>query len=153
MLEGRRITVVNELPGPDSKTGQGLLRGTLYVAAGGTAGTLSRYLLHGQIGSVAGLPAGIFVINISGAFLLGVLIGALARSGPDRGHQRDLRLLLGTGLLGGYTTYSLLATDAAQLLLDQRVAAGVGYGLGTVVAGGLASWVGIGVARVVRRSR
>lgn len=144
---------MNELPGPDSGAGQSLLRGALYVAAGGTAGTLSRYLLHGQIGSVAGLPAGIFVINISGAFLLGVLIEALLRSGPDRDHRRDLRLLLGTGLLGGYTTYSLLATDIAQLLLDQRVAAGIGYGLGTIVAGGLASWAGIGVARAIRRRR
>src|SRR5699024_11239433 len=57
------------------------------------------------------LPVGTFLANISGAFLLGLLVESLSRRGADHGRRRDLRLLLGTGLLGGYTTYSALAND------------------------------------------
>lgn len=123
------------------------LRGIGLVTLGGTAGTLARYLLDTLIGDVAELPLGIFIVNISGAFLLGVLIETLALRGPDSGRRHDLRLLLGTGLLGGYTTYSLLATDIARLLMDQRVWEAAGYGLATVVVGAAASWAGIVAAR------
>lgn len=124
------------------------LRAVGLVAAGGAVGTLGRHVLDALVGDVAGLPLGILVVNLTGAFLLGVLIEALALRGPDRGRRRDLRLLLGTGVLGGYTTYSLLAADVAGLVLDQRVLAALGYGGVTVVVGGLASWAGVLAARV-----
>lgn len=125
-------------------------RGVALVVVGGAAGTLARYGLDMLIGSAAGLPLGIFVINVTGAFLLGVLIEMLALSGPDRGRRRDLRLLLGTGLLGGYTTYSLLATDIASLAFGRHIVEAIGYGLATVLVGTLASWAGILVARARR---
>lgn len=130
----------------DPDTGPGL-RGLGLVALGGTAGTLARDVLETLITDAAGLPLDIFVINITGAFLLGALIEALALGRPDHGQQRDLRLLLGTGVLGGYTTYSLLATDVAALLIENRIWEGIGYGLVTVITGGLASWTGILTAR------
>lgn len=132
----------------DTDSGPGL-RGVGQVTLGGTAGTLARYLLDAFVGDAAGLPFGIFVVNITGAFLLGVLIETLVLGGPDRGRRRDLRLLLGAGFLGGYTTYSLLATDTAQLLIDARVWAAIGYGLATIIAGGLASWIGILAAKTL----
>lgn len=125
---------------PDKGPG---LRGIGLVALGGMAGTLGRYIVDGLIGTITGLPLGIFIINVTGAFALGVLIESLALGGPDRGRRRDLRLLLGTGLLGGYTTYSLLATDIADLLIDHQIAGAIAYGLATIIVGGLASWSGI----------
>lgn len=142
---------VNEPLDTDADTGPGL-RGIGLVALGGTVGTLARYLLDALIEDTAGLPLGIFIINITGAFLLGVLIESLALGGPDRGRRRDLRLLLGTGLLGGYTTYSLLASDIAALLIGHHIAEALGYGLATVLLGSLASWTGILTART-RRAR
>lgn len=130
-------------------TGRGL-RGIGLVALGGAVGTLGRYIVDELIGTAAGLPLGIFIINVTGAFALGVLIESLALGGPDRGRRRDLRLLLGAGLLGGYTTYSLLATDIADLLIDHHIAEAIGYGLATIVVGGLATWSGILAVRARR---
>lgn len=103
---------------PDSGPRRLLLRPLVLVALGGAAGTTARYLLGETISDVAGMPFGIFAINLTGAFLLGWLIEALARYGPDTGRRRDLRLLLGTGVIGGFTTYSALAADTAVLLRD-----------------------------------
>lgn len=124
------------------------LRDIGIVALGGTVGALARYGLDALIGNAAGLPVGIFIIT--GAFALGILIESLALRGPDRGRRRDLRLLLGTGLLGGYTTYSLLATDLAELLINHHLMEAIGYGLATIIVGGLASWAGIFAARTHR---
>lgn len=122
--------------------------GVVLVAVGGSVGTLCRYLLDQLIGDVSGLPVGPFLINTSGAFLLGLLVASLARRGPDHGRRRDLRLLLGTGLLGGYTTYSALANDTATMLLsDHAVTEAVGYALATVVVGVLGCWAGVLTAR------
>lgn len=92
-----------------------------------------------------GFPWTIFVINLSGAFLLGFLLEALSRRGADRGVRRVSRLLLGTGVLGGFTTYSTLATDTALLLGDQ-IGLGLLNAVGTVLAGAAMSWLGIALA-------
>lgn len=129
-------------------------RGVALVAVGGSVGTMCRHLLDLSIVDLAGLPGGTFAINVSGAFLLGALIEFLALSGPDHGRRRDLRLLLGTGLLGGYTTYSALATDtAAMLVSDHAVMEAIGYALATVIVGGLACWAGVLAARAPRGRR
>ncbi|NQX28469.1 CrcB family protein [Microbacteriaceae bacterium VKM Ac-2854] len=91
-------------------------------------------------------PAVIFGINVVGAFLLGVLLEALLRRGADGGRRRVLRLLLGTGVLGGFTTYSALATDTALLLGDGQLGPAILYGGLTIVVGAAASWAGIAVA-------
>ncbi|WP_236863823.1 fluoride efflux transporter CrcB [Brevibacterium daeguense] len=121
------------------------------VALGGTIGTVLRHAVGGLIPTVAGLPLNTFLINVSGAFLLGLLASALALRGPDRGPRRELRLLLGTGVLGGYTTYSLLALETASLMLESRILEALGYGLVTVVLGVLASWAGMLTGRSGRR--
>lgn len=65
--------------------------------------------------------------------------------------RRRIRILVGTGFMGGFTTFSALATDTAGLLGEGRIGAGLAYGLATVIIGGLATWAGIVVAR--RRTR
>ena len=94
-------------------------------------------------------PVAIFTINMLGAFLLGFLLEALVRRGSDDGTRRVLRLLIGTGFLGGFTTYSALAVDASLLITSGHWVSGLGYALGTVVVGAVLSALGIviGAAR------
>ncbi len=123
------------------------------VAGGGTLGTAIRELVSLIVPSIGGLPVAVFAINLLGAFALGILLEALARRGPDEGRRRTLRLLLGTGVLGGFTTYSALATDTAVLLVDGRTAAALSYSLASVILGALSTWAGIAVAASARRRR
>ena len=118
----------------------------MLVFVGGTLGTAAREALSLAFPPIDGIPYAIFGINITGALLLGVLLESLVRRGPDRGGRQRLRLLLGTGLLGGFTTYSALATDTAHLIGSGSVGAGVAYGVGTVLLGAVATWVGIALA-------
>ena len=59
-------------------------------------------------------------VNLLGAFLLGLLLAGLARRGPDTGRRLTLRLLLGTGVLGGFTTYSTFSLDTVALVEGGR---------------------------------
>jgi CrcB protein len=123
------------------------------VVLGGALGTLVRYLLSLAIPEWHGMPLGIFVINVTGAFALGWLLEVLARGGPDEGGRRTLRLLVGTGVLGGYTTYSTFAVDTDGLLLAAQVGPSALYGLATVLVGAAASVAGIAVGAAVSRRR
>lgn len=113
------------------------------VLGGGAVGTAARVALSLLIPSVGGLPVAILVINVVGSFLLGVLLEALTRRGPDVGRRRTARLLLGTGFCGGFTTYSTLAVGTAELLGAGATGLGVAYAVGSVLLGALAAWAGI----------
>ena len=117
------------------------------VLVGGSAGTLARWAVGLTVPHVARLPLGTFVVNLVGAFVLGALLEHLARRGPDTGRRRALRLTLGTGFCGGFTTYSALANDTDGLLRAGLVGPALAYALGTVVLGLAASALGILVAR------
>lgn len=128
-------------------------RSILLVFAGGAAGTAVRYLLTLSVPPVAGVPLITFLINVTGAFVLGWLLQALALRGPDEGMRRDLRLFAGTGVLGGYTTYSSLAVDTDGLIAAQDVGLSILYAAATIVVGAAASVAGIAVASVLARRR
>ena len=120
------------------------LRFIIPVILGGMAGVAARE------GLVLAFPYDdvpwiIGAINIGGAFLLGFLLGLLARLGPDTGGRRVLRLFAGTGMLGGFTTYSALATDAASLTSDGLPLAGLGYALVSVIVGAMAATAALAV--------
>lgn len=122
----------------------------LYVALGGIVGTAIRE------GLSLLFPPGaqqvnwtILSVNVLGAFLLGALLQALAgRTAPtgEKGRHRTVRLLLGTGAMGGFTTYSTFATGAAQLVRDHQPGMAIGYCGLTVCIGLLASYAGIASA-------
>jgi CrcB protein len=120
------------------------------VALGGAIGTAIRALLAEAFPAHDGISWTILGINVVGAFCLGLLLEALAHRGPDLGRRRTLRLFVGTGVLGGFTTYSTLADDTAQLLDGGRWGAGAGYALLTVVLGLLAVAAGVLLAGAVR---
>lgn len=121
------------------------------VFAGGTLGTALRELLVLAVPATGGFPLAIFGVNVAGAFLLGALLEALTRRGADVGRRRVLRLLFGTGVLGGFTTYSALATDTALFLARDEPSLALVYAFATVLLGGLASWLGIIVAAAIHR--
>lgn len=123
------------------------------VFAGGVAGTAAREGLSLALPGHGGFPLTIFLINLTGAFALGLLLETLLRLGPDDGARRTLRLLLGTGFLGGYTTYSTFAVGAVQLLQEGQHSTGWSYALGTVILGALATTAGIVVGSVIGRGR
>lgn len=113
------------------------------VFLGGSAGTGARVLLTDATPLVAGIPAVTVGINVIGAFFLGLLLEALLRRGPDSGTPHRLRLLLGTGFLGGFTTYSALSLDTVALLTEERAGIAALYGLGSVILGLLAAAAGV----------
>ncbi|WP_431791458.1 fluoride efflux transporter FluC [Kocuria palustris] len=120
------------------------------VLVGGTLGTAAREGVSLILGTDSELPLGILAVNLLGAFLLGLLLEALARRGAHEAPLTHPRLLLGTGFMGGFTTYSTLALDGAQMLGVEATAVGLVYLMGSVLAGGMAALAGIAVAAALR---
>ena len=85
-------------------------------------------------------------INVVGAFLLGVLLELLADHSFDTGWSRRIRLGVGTGGLGGFTTYSALATDTV-ILAAAHPGRAAGYAVLTVLLGAVATAAGIWLSR------
>ncbi|MGV8977756.1 MAG: fluoride efflux transporter FluC [Cellulomonas sp.] len=116
------------------------------VALGGMVGTTGRYLLSTAVPSRGGWPVSTFVANVVGSFLLGALLEALLRRGRESPRRRAVRLGLGTGVLGGFTTFSSLAVELERLLAhDQALTAAV-YAVASLTCGLLACVLGIGLA-------
>ncbi len=111
----------------------------LLVAFGGAAGSVARYLVAVWLLRFAGpgFPWGTLAVNLLGSALIGVAGGAAAAGAPL---PDDARLLLVTGALGGFTTFSAFTLDAGALwergpaLAAAYVAASVAGGLGCFAA-------------------
>jgi len=128
------------------------------ILLGGTAGTAVRAALESAFAPVPGQwPWTTFWINLGGAFLLGVLLEGLAISGRDHGWRRGLRLGLGTGMLGGFTTYSSFAVESFGLIGSSSWLIGLGYAVGSVLLGVAAAFGGVRAVRLpvrwLRRGR
>ncbi|WP_238343073.1 fluoride efflux transporter CrcB [Nocardioides cynanchi] len=108
----------------------------LAIAAGGALGAVARWgLVEALPHDPDQLPWATVLANLSGCFAIGVLLAVLAERRPD---SRLLRPLLGTGVLGGYTTFSTYALDTRDLLAAGRPALAAAYLFGTLLAGLLA---------------
>lgn len=119
------------------------LAGTLLVAAGGAAGAVLRYLLttvvHGWLGR--GFPWGTLSVNVTGSLLMGLCFVWVTEHVPAA-RAGEARLLLMTGLLGGFTTFSAFSVETLALLEQglpwravANVVASVLACLGAVAAG------------------
>jgi fluoride exporter len=112
------------------------------VVVGGMLGTAARAGLSLLLGDALG-PLFVPAVNVVGAFALGLVIGAVSRR-PATPRTRAMQHFAGTGVLGGFTTYSALAVESADPVL-------VWLGVAGALVGTLAAWGGLVVAR--RRPR
>ncbi|MFE9461531.1 CrcB family protein [Streptomyces californicus] len=131
-------------PGPPSAP-QG--RVLAAVAAGGALGALARYGALVLWPGAGGFPWTVFVVNVSGCALIGVLMVLTVERG--RITHPLVRPFLGVGVLGGYTTFSTYAADVSGLLARQEVAVAMAYTAATAVAALAAVWA----AAVTTRAR
>jgi len=113
------------------------------VALGGAFGAVCRYLLGVAIFKTAGpgLPYGTFAANLIGGLLMGVLVGVLAlRGGAD---QEKWRLLLGVGVLGGFTTFSSFSLEVGLMIERRTYVIAAAYSLASVVLSVAALFLGL----------
>jgi CrcB protein len=118
---------------------------TLAVAVGGAVGALGRAGLASALPHDPGQwPLATLLTNLSGALALAVLLVVL---GERRPASRYLRPLLGTGVLGGYTTFSTLSVDVVELSRDGTAALASAYVAASLAGMLVASVLGVLVAR------
>jgi CrcB protein len=123
------------------------MQAILSVAVGGAVGALARYGLSLWITARAanGWPWATFTINVVGSALIGVLVGWTA----GRESHEPWRLLLGVGVLGGFTTFSSYSLETVQLVERNDIAGAAAYSLGSVLAGGVACFLALWLSRKV----
>ena len=119
------------------------MKALLLVAFGGAFGSVARYQLSGLVLHHTidwRFPAGTFVVNVVGCLVAGVL-AALAEKHDFL--DAELRLLLFTGFLGGFTTFSAFGLETMNLMRRGEVAIAGANVLLSVAAGLLALWIGM----------
>lgn len=122
------------------------------VALGGAAGTYARVVVSLVVPDPALVAT--LAVNLVGAFALGYLATRLADgAGGEIRRRRGVRLLLGTGFCGGFTTYSLIALQAAMLMQRGDVPVAVLYAATTLALGAVATMLGIVLAARGRPDR
>jgi CrcB protein len=116
----------------------------LLVCLAGGLGAGLRFVLDGLIRSKTSpsYPVATTVINLTGSLLLGLLTGMASTLMISQ----TVQLILGTGLLGGYTTFSTASYETVQLLENRRYLAAALYGFGTLIAAILTAALGYGLA-------
>ena len=107
----------------------------LLVGLGGGIGSILRYLFQRSLNAT--YPWGTFVVNILGCLLIGLLWGLFTKHVDE-----PKRLLLVTGLCGGFTTFSSFTYEGVQMLMEDRWIAFIIYTAGSVVLGMMATFFG-----------
>lgn len=127
------------------------MRNIALVAVGGGVGAMARVAVSAAGGVTdSGWPWGTLTANLTGALLLGMLLARL--SDTAIGGVR-VRPLVGTGVLGSYTTLSTMALEIERLAVGRgQVRLAVVYAVVSLMGGLLAAWVGAVVARVATRT-
>jgi len=120
----------------------------LMVGIGGFLGSVLRFWLGSFIGGRMGarFPYGTFVINVTGSFLIGMVLAVLA----TKAHwNSNWRYLIPIGFIGGYTTFSAFEYETFQLFQDgQLLTAMLNIAL-SVVIGFVGVWVGVVAGRII----
>lgn len=119
----------------------------LLVALGGAIGAATRYGVSLALPArESGWPLATFLINVSGSLLIGVLAGWLATRDAA---GEPMRLLLGVGVLGGFTTFSAYSLETLRMIERGDFVGASTYAVGSVVAGLAAVAIGLTIARRV----
>ena len=123
-----------------------MIKNILLVGLGGGLGSAARYLCQRWITAYYPhhFPWGTFAVNITGCLLIGILWGISFRS-FDANEQ--WKLLLMTGLCGGFTTFSAFTLEGIGLLRENRMSLFFLYIAGTVLLGLLATFAGMKLVR------
>lgn len=116
----------------------------LVVALGGALGSLGRWSLAEMWPVGDGFPLATFTANVTGAFALGVVLVLADRLNPHHVWTRLWRPFWGTGVLGGFTTFSAVAVEVTSRSLD----ASITYVVVSVLAGFAAYGIGNALARI-----
>jgi CrcB protein len=121
------------------------------VAAGGAIGAVARYHAGQLVTNLAGpdnaFPWGTLSINLVGSLLMGGLLGWLARGGIEGASADTMRLFIGVGLLGGFTTFSTFSAELVTLMHRGQAAMAFGYGAASLIAGMAAMIMGLVIAQ------
>jgi CrcB protein len=118
----------------------------ILVMAGGALGSAARFLVGRATlaGFGPNFPYGTLTVNLVGGFAMGVLAGLLARHNAGE----NWRLLLGVGVLGGFTTFSAFSLDVVTLFERGDLATAFGYALVSVIGSIAALFIGLSLVRV-----
>ncbi|MHB1844882.1 MAG: fluoride efflux transporter CrcB [Deltaproteobacteria bacterium] len=120
----------------------------LWICLGGAAGTGARYLLGGFAAQLfgVGFPVGTAVINVTGSFLIALLmhVGLTTEL-----MSPTLRLALTTGVMGGYTTFSTFSYETVRALQEGYFGTAGLYVAVSVVGGVVACWLGFAAGRLL----
>jgi len=119
--------------------------GFLWVGAGGFLGAIARYALSLWIDTRfdTPFPVATMLINVTGSFVLGTMSGALEfATWPP-----EVRLALGVGFLGAYTTFSTFTYETLRLIEAGDTAIALGYVSASVLAGLAAATLGLALGR------
>jgi CrcB protein len=121
------------------------------VAAGGALGALARYGLGVAFPRPpTGFPWATFGVNVSGCALIGVLVVLVTEGFPA---HPLLRPFFGTGVLGGYTTFSTYVVDTERLVRAGGAATALAYLGATLAAALVATYLGVVSTRALVRRR
>ena len=122
------------------------MKGILLVAVGGAIGSVARYKLSGWVLHHTldwRFPAGTFSVNVLGCLLAGLLAGLAEKQDLL---SPEARVLLLTGVLGGFTTFSAFGLETMHLLRRGEVLVAGANVVLSVIAGLLALWLGLALA-------
>ena len=123
----------------------------LLIALGGAGGSVLRYLLGGVIqrSSSSGFPIGTMVVNVSGCFLIGILVKQFL----NMQLSNDLRALLVVGFCGGFTTFSTFSAETLALIEGGEYARASLYVLLSVMLCLLATLAGMTTIQLIAGAR
>jgi fluoride exporter len=127
---------------------------SLSVAVGGAAGSVLRYQLGRAVTNLAGpgnaFPWGTLCVNIIGSLAMGALVGWLARGTLAAQSAESLRLMIGVGLLGGFTTFSTFSSELVTMLHRGQAGMAATYAAASLAAGMAAVIIGLVAAQSVQ---
>jgi CrcB protein len=119
-----------------------MLRNILFVAFGGSIGSVFRYLTTVLIPTKE-IPVATFSVNILGSFLIGFLMGVILK----QANTQTWQLLLVTGFCGGFTTFSAFSWDIIVMFQQQRYIIALIYIITTILLGLVFTFLGFWISK------